>query len=94
MQLEHETRQRGDEIFRSRGEELYELTDKWLNMLAGYYLHRSRVMQSNITYNQCLDLDIKMGKDGQGNFGRIEMLIDVYFPSTRLAYDKIIDGRT
>jgi hypothetical protein len=94
MQLDHESRQRKTELLRSRGEELYELTDKWLNKLAGYYLRRSFVMQGKLTYNQCLDLDIQDGKEESVNFGRIGMLIDVYLPATRPAYDKLIAGRT
>lgn len=94
VQLEHESQQRKIELLRNRGEELYELSDKWLNALAGYYLRRSSVMQNKLTYNQCIDLDIKEGKDNSYNYGRIEMLIDVYFSSTRSAYDKIIEYRT
>ncbi len=44
IQLEHESRQRNTQLLRSRGEELYELSDKWLNKLAGYYLRRISVM--------------------------------------------------
>jgi hypothetical protein len=39
-------------------------------------------------------LDIQEGKEKSYNYGRIAMLIDVYFPSTRPAYDKIIESRT
>ena len=93
IQLEHESRQRNTQLLRSHGEELYELSDKWLNKLAGYYLRRISVMQCKLTYNQCLDLDIQEGKEESGNFGRIAMLIDVYFPATRPEYDKIIAAR-
>jgi len=94
LQLDHESRQRKADLLRDRGEELYELTDKWLRKFAGYYLRRTFVMQGKLTYNQCLDLDIQEGKEESINFGRIEMLIDVYFPTTRAAYDAIIGGRT
>ena len=93
IQLEHESRQRNAELLRNRGEELYELSDKWLKKLIGHYLRRTFVMQCKITYNQCLDLDIQDGKEDSGNFSRIAMLIDVYFPSTRPAYNKIIATR-
>ena len=94
VQLEHESKQREIELLRNRGEELYELLDKWLKLLAGYYLRRTSVMQNKLTYNECLELDIKDGKENTSNYGRIAMLIDVYFPSTRSAYDKIIEYRT
>jgi hypothetical protein len=95
MQLDHESVQRKTELLRSRGEELYELTDKWLNSFFGYSLRRSAVMQGKLTYNQCLDMDINEGgKASSFNFGRIEMLVDVYFPNVRHAYDKMMAGRT
>lgn len=93
VQLDHESQQRKVELLRNRGEELYELSDKWLKMFAGYYLRRSAVMQNKLTYNECFDLDIKEGKERSDNYGRIAMLIDVYFPSTRPAYDKINENR-
>jgi hypothetical protein len=94
LQLDRESRQRKADLLRDRGEELYELADKWLNKLAGYYLRRSFVMQGKLTYNQVLDLDIQEGREESVNFGRNEMLIDVYFPTTRPAYDSVIAGRT
>ena len=51
------------------------------------------VMQGKLTYNQCLDLDIKEGKPPY-DFGRIELLIDLDFPMLRPAYDRVIDERT
>ena len=89
IQHEYESKQRSIELLRTRGEELYELMDKWLKMFAGYYLRRTSVMKGKLSYNDCLDLDIKDGKETTVNFGRISMLIDVYFPSARDAYDEI-----
>lgn len=93
-QFDHELRKQKSDLLRSRGEELYELTDSWLKKLFGYYLGISFVMQGKLTFNQCLDLQIQEGNKESFDFGRIEMLIDVYFPSTRPAYDKIIASRT
>ena len=94
VQLEHELRQRTADLLRSRGEELYELTDKWLKTLAKNFLSLSAVMQGKVTYNQHYDLIIEEGNKRFYDFGRIEMLIDVYFASTRSAYDKIIKELT
>src|SRR5947199_72180 len=44
LQLDHESRQRKADLLRDRGEELYELTDKWLRKFAGYYLRRPFVL--------------------------------------------------
>jgi hypothetical protein len=93
VQLDHESQQRKIELLRSRGEELYELSDKWLKMFAGYYLRRLAVMQNKLTYKECFDLDIE-GENGKSDYyGRIKMLVDVYFPSMQTAYDKINKNR-
>jgi hypothetical protein len=81
------------EMLRERGEELHGIIDKWLKHLAGHYLRRTSVMQGRLTYNQCLDLDIAEGNPSY-DFGRIELLIHVYFPSLRPAYDRVIEART
>jgi hypothetical protein len=93
LQLDYEATQRKAQILRERGEELYVLTERWLNgLVAGYYLRRKSVMQGKLTYNECLDLEIADGKDNPVNFSRMELLIDVYFPSTREAYNRTYTG--
>jgi hypothetical protein len=93
LQFGHETAQRRAEVLRERGEELYVLSEQWLNGLTGYYLRKTSVMQGKLTYNQCLDLEIADGKENPVNFSRIELLIDVYFPSARPDYEQITKGR-
>lgn len=88
-----DTEKRRKEMLRGRGEELYVLNEKWLNGLCGYFLRRSSVMQGKLTYDQALELEIAEGRRNTHDFSRIEMLIDVYFPSTRPAYDRVIAGR-
>lgn len=84
---------RRKELLLGRGEELYALSGKWINYLFGCYQRRDYVMAGKLTYNQILDLEIADGRQNTFDFGRIEMLIDVYFPSTRPAYDRLIKGR-
>ena len=93
LQLDHEAAQRKAQILRERGEELYILTAQWLNGLTGYYLRMSSVMQGKLTYNQSLDLGIADGKANPVNFNRVELLINVYFPSTREAYTRTTHAR-
>lgn len=89
-----DTKKRRQEMLRVRGEELYILNEKWLNGLTGYFLRRASVMQGKSTYNEALDLDIAEGSRPQPHdFSRLEMLIDVYFPATRPAYDRVTAGR-
>ncbi len=85
--------QRRSDRLRASGEELHSLFGQWLNSLFGFSLRRIMVMQGKLTYNQCLDLDIKEGKPPY-DFGRIELLIDLDFPILRPAYDRVIDERT
>lgn len=89
----HQAHQRNQELLRERGEELYELTDKWLGGLVGHYISRGFVMQGKLTFDQYHDLVIRDGEKRTVNFGRIEMLIDVYFPTVRAQYDAVIRGR-
>lgn len=94
MEFNHQAHLRKSELLRERGEELYELTDRWLKMLAGFYIGRSFVMQGKMTYDQFLDSAIKTGKENAYNFGRIQMFVDVYFPAVRPQYDALLVGRT
>jgi hypothetical protein len=93
FQTEHDSRQKKRDLLLERGEELYVLTDKWLNYLFGHSLNILSVMQGKLTYNQCLDLEIEAGKNISMNFARIQLLIDIYFPSSRKAYDTILEER-
>jgi hypothetical protein len=88
-----DSEKRRRQMLLDRGEELYALNVKWLNGFFAYYLRRSSVMQGKLTYNQALDLEIADLSKNTHDFSRIEMLIDVYFPSTRSAYDRLAAGR-
>ena len=90
---EREAQQRKSQLLRERGEELYSSSVTWLNNLFGHYMRRNAVMQGKLTYNQCLDLDIAEGEKQPKDFHRIELIIDVYFPSTRRSYDLVIAER-
>ena len=96
-QFDHEASQRKAELLRQRGEELYVAAHRWVHELAGIHIARLSVMRGELTYNQALDLDIKHGEQREDRvtemFNRIELLVDAYFPSTRPAYDKLIQCR-
>ena len=93
FQIDQEASQRNNNLLREKGEELYELMDKWLIAITCNGLNLSAVMQGKLTYNQYLDLLIEGNQSNQLNFGRIEMLIDVYFPTVRENYDHLIKRR-
>jgi len=94
LQLDREEQRRNADVRRDRGEELYMLTEQWLNGLGVNYLNQTFVMQGKLTYNQYLDLVISNGEKNAVNFPRIALLIDLYFPNTRKAYDDVISIRT
>jgi len=77
------------DLLREPGEELYSVINAWLSAIAGHFLQRSLVMQGKLTYNQCLDMDIAQGNPPY-DFSRIQLLIDLDFPSARDLYDKLI----
>ena len=93
-QFDHDDALRKAQVLRERGEELYVLIAKWLNTFAGHYLGVAAVMQGKLTYNQCLDLDIETLSNKSLEFSRIELLVDIYYPSTRKAYDEVMAGRS
>lgn len=89
IQLKHEMEQRRQELLRARGEELYTITSAWLKRLGSYHLRILQVMHRTITYDQANELEIKEGK-AQYDFDRIALLIDVYFPEVRSAYEAML----
>ena len=88
-----DAKKRRDEMLRGRGEELYVLCERWVNGLFTLALRRSFVMEGKLTYNQVLDMEIAEGNQRPPDFSRVEMLIDVYFPSVRSAYDQVAGVR-
>jgi hypothetical protein len=95
LQQRRDARVRKEQLLRERGEELYGAAGRWINALAAYALRRTALMQGKITYNQCNDMDISLLGELGENFdaGRIELLIHVYFPSARKAFDDPLTER-
>lgn len=93
----HQSTQLRADLLRERGEELYSLVSEWLNGLFFSALRRCGVMRGEIDYNQCLAQDIEWGKGRTSAVpvdSRLQMLVDVYFPNTRSAYDDVISCRS
>lgn len=89
LQLNHEKSRKNEDIFRSRGEELYELLNNWVMEIVVLQVNHLMVMQNKITYDQCLDLDSTQPQEMVVRYGRINMLIEVYFPSLRALYKDV-----
>jgi hypothetical protein len=93
LQLYHERDLRSEELLRDKLEELYLLLDKWLEALSLHFLPYFKVMQGRITYNDVLDLTIREGQNRDHDFARLEVLVDLYFPSLRPSYNDITAAR-
>lgn len=95
LKLQLETNRDNEKIIRQieRAEELYVLTDKWVSALGVYSLNVMRVMKGDLTYNQCLDLQIESGNQKEYNFSRIEMIVDIHFKDLKKAYQEILEAR-
>ena len=80
-------------LIRQRAEELYELADKWLLGLSIHHLNLYAVMQNKINYNEYLQLTIENGKSSDSNFGRLEMILHLYFPELITKYSEVVKVR-
>jgi hypothetical protein len=89
--LERESKER--EFIKDKLEELYLLHEAWVNALATSYLPVLKVMKGEITYNQALDMFIEDNKARQVDFKRLQMLIDLYFPAIKPAFEKLSAAR-
>ena len=78
-----------NEILREKLEELYVLFSKWITFQCGYWLPYHKVMLGEISYNQAHDINLKREKKND-DFERIEMLVDLYFPTLRKEYEDLI----
>ena len=93
IQLEHERKIRDKELNRERLEELYILSNKYLNTLVCYYLPYRMVMKGALTFNQALDLTIENGSKKDYDPHRVAMLIHMYFQEIKPSFDEIMDIR-
>jgi hypothetical protein len=93
LQFDLERESKEKEFIRDKLEELYLLHEAWLNALATSYLPILNVMKGEITYNQALDMFVENNKDRQVDFKRLQMLIDLYFPAIKPAFEKLSAAR-
>jgi hypothetical protein len=93
IQLEDERRKRNEEILRDRLEELYVISNKYLDMQVTRFLPYRALMMGQITYDQALDMALKNGAKKDFEPHRVMMLIDLYFSSIKPSFQEIIDIR-
>ena len=93
IQLEHERKKTNDEHLRDRLEELYVISNKFLDTLVARYVPYRAVMMKQISYDQALDMALKNGSQRDFEPHRVAMLIDLYFPSIKPAFQEILKIR-
>lgn len=93
IQLEHERKIRKEELLRDRLEELYVLSNKYLDTLVSNYLPYRMVMKGQLTFNQALDMTIESTSKRDYDPHRVTMLINMYFSEIKPAFDEIMSIR-
>lgn len=94
MQLQHEERLHRQQVTKERLEELHILVNRWLNLSFGSFLHLRLVMKGETDYNQYLDTFIKTHSDEKTDFGRLDMIVDIYGADIKDAYDRVMNTRS
>lgn len=93
IQLEDEARKRKKELLTDRGEELYELVDKWDRSIISFIVIKQRVMEGKLDYHQGNKLMVEQEEKKDWNFSRITMLTNVYFPDINDAYNDAVSSQ-
>jgi hypothetical protein len=93
LQLNREQDVKQKELMRSKLEDLYILFKQWDQNISMVYLNRTSVMAGAINYTSALEMDKDRGEKNTVDFSRIEMLIDLYFPTLKQDYLKVIEAR-
>lgn len=94
IQFEHERKVKKEEMLRTRLEELYVESNKYLNALGCYYLPYQTAMRGEITFNQALDITISSGSKRDYEPHRVTMLIGMYFPEVKSEFNEIMNIRS
>ena len=92
VQLEYEQARERERFLRERLEELHVLIAEWIIFVAVFHLPITKVMRGEISYNAALDL-INEHELTPPNFQRMEMVVELYFPTLRDKYNQLMKAR-
>jgi len=87
IQLEHDQKVKREELIRTRLEELYVESTKYMDKMTIHFLPYRRVMKGEITYNQALDLTLESKIDYDPI--RVKMIMDMYFPALNATFKEV-----
>lgn len=90
---EAQNRQRDRDLRLEKLEELFTLFDAWRIKFAGFYIVHLRSYMGKLAYSQVLDMVLKQGAFENGEAQRYLMLMDLYFPTLRHAYEPVETAR-
>ena len=94
LQLNHEQEIKQKQLMREKLEELYLLFKRWTFIIDMTYINHARAMKGDIDYQTMLDMEVERDNKNTFDFNRIEMLIDLYYPNIKPAYEGLIETRT
>ena len=87
VKFEHESKRESRESLRARLEELYSLVGRWAGEVVMHHVTYRKVMESELTYNQALDVTLKERPSVDAN--RMFTLAELYFPSAHGALQEL-----
>jgi hypothetical protein len=93
LQAKTEREKERRNILRERGDELYQHAYRWAAQLRSDTLIWHGAMVGQYGVNEALDMEIAEFNDRKFDYGRIEMLVDVYFPEARAQLDSLLQHR-
>lgn len=83
LQLENENNRQREKIYLEKVEEIYVLTGRYIDTLASHYFLIKEIMKKQIGYEE-VSKKVQEDKEVlQTDFERIQMLVDIYFPSLK-----------
>ena len=94
LQLQHEVESRRKELYQKKLEELYVLASVYGKSLASHYFPYLTAMEGRISYNEALDMTVDKLADLGHDFDRLEMLVNVYFPSIEEVFVRLLECRS
>jgi hypothetical protein len=77
----------------SRLEELFILFKKWALNIDLIYINHARAMKGDIDYQAMLDMEIERCDKNAFDFNRLEMLINLYIPDIKPAYERVLEAK-
>ena len=90
IKLNHERQLFQENLLRDKLEDLYSVGADWVDFLSRHYAFYTDVVGGKLTHNEHVNYEMERSSGKNKEYGRILMLIDMYFPRLKPKYDKFI----